>query len=514
MSRLKARFRVPRPAAGRAGSAFAALIATLIVAVAAVAICFAGDARAAPDAATPGPATCPTPKAAAATTARGDVFNPALTTARGDVFNPARPVNQRRAVTLIFLPGPIRTPAPELAADLERLPGFAVGLFSPTIGRYSPAQMMLDISQGSRAASSLYRPVSPLAPGLIVDPRTAAARFKDWNALIARADAAPADLHPGLLGCAVEQAGDYMAWTGADGGSTETAIAAVAGGNGIRRADIVPSNRLVASIERLQREFAVVVAELPAGGFGLGAIRRLAADQPRRMLIVVQAPPNPARTRLLSLGVRGIGDDGGVRSASTRRDGLVAATDITATIIERIDAARPSTMQGRPIEPAARTSAGDLRSMSARLELIAGRRLPFGKDVLLLFALLLAGVLAVGRISGRHDEPAKRMQRLVGLSLLWLPALLLVTAALRPSRAVEVDVAVFGSLALAIGTDRLIRWPRAPWLPVAVVIAAHGIDFALLGSRFTGQSLLGSNPLYGARFFGAGNELEAVLTVS
>lgn len=434
--------------------------------------------------------------------------------AAGRAFTGSRGVDQRRAVTLLFLPGPIRSAAPLLTADLQRLPGFAVGLFSPTIGRYSPTQMMLDISQGSRAAASLYRPVSPPAPGLVVDPARRAGRFNGWGAFIDRANSAPADLSPGLLGCEVERAGESFAWAGAEGGATVTAIAAVAGGGTVRRVEIVPPHRLTESIERLQQRFAVVGAQLQSGGFGLGQIRRLVESQPRRLFIVVQAPPNPARTRLLAIAVRGVGDDGSVTSASTRRTGLVAATDISATILQRLTGRRPTSMQGRPIEAKGELSAEDLRAMSARLELVAGRRLPFGKEVMLLFLLLGALVLAVGRLAGRYDELSRTLQRLVGLALLWLPATLLVAAALRPSRATEVDIAVFGSLGLALLTDRLIEWPRAPWLPVATVVAVHAVDFGLLGSRYTGESLLGSNPLYGARFFGAGNELEAVFTVS
>jgi hypothetical protein len=73
---------------------------------------------------------------------------------------------------------------------------------------------------------------------------------------------------------------------------------------------------------------------------------------------------------------------------------------------------------------------------------------------------------------------------------------------------------VVGSILLALITDRLFKWPRAPWVPVIVVLLFHGFDFAILDSKLTGESLLGSNPVYGARFFGVGNELEAVLSIS
>src|SRR5204863_1360950 len=88
------------------------------------------------------------------------------------------------------------------------------------------------------------------------------------------------------------------------------------------------------------------------------------------------------------------------------------------------------------------------------------------------------------------------------------------TAALRPSRASEVDIAILGSFLLALVTDRLAKWPRALFVPVLFVVVAHGLDFLIFSGRLTGESLLGSNPLYGARFFGVGNELEAVIAVS
>jgi hypothetical protein len=134
--------------------------------------------------------------------------------------------------------------------------------------------------------------------------------------------------------------------------------------------------------------------------------------------------------------------------------------------------------------------------------------------VIVIGGIALILLLLVGRITGRYDEAARLAQRLVGLAVLWLPLLLLVTAALRPSRELEADIAIAGSLLLAFVTDRLVRWPRALFVPVAFVLLAHGLDFLLQDGRLTGESLLGSNPLYGARFFGVGNELEAVLSVS
>jgi hypothetical protein len=267
-------------------------------------------------------------------------------------------------------------------------------------------------------------------------------------------------------------------------------------------------------LQRAQQHAAVVIGTLPAGGTGFGIARSLAAQYPKRLIVIVQAPPEPARTRLLTLAARGIGGDGGLKSATTRRDGLVSASDIAPTILDRLQIDQPADMQGQPIVGAKHMSAAQLNEMNDRLSLVAGRRAPLGRSVLTLGGIIVILLLLIGRLTGRYEEISRVTQRLVGLAVLWLPLMLLATAALRPSRAFEADLAILGSLLLALVTDRLVRWPRALFVPVFFVVLAHGLDFLLLNGRMTGESLLGSNPLYGARFFGVGNELEAVISVS
>lgn len=421
---------------------------------------------------------------------------------------------QAQRATLLFIPGPLRTPRPALAADLEQLPGFSVGLFSPTLGRYTPVQMMLDISQGARVASSLYKPATPPQPGLLVQDGVVGGRLTGWAPLVARADAVPGDVEPGLFGCALGDSKRVVEWIGTDGGSTLSAVAAADLDGRIQSIATVQERSLSAAIDDASNRADLVVAELPKGGVGYGIARALAAADPERMIVVVQSPPDPARTRLLTLAVRGVGDEGGITSATTRRAGLVAATDIAPTILERVGVTPPRSMQGQPIESASKLSAAELNEMNDRLALIAGRRAPLGKDVVILGGIVLLLLLLLGRFTGRFRETARLAQRVVGLAVLWLPLFLLLTALLRPSRAIEADIVVFGSLLLGFLTDRLIAWPRAPWLPALVVLIAHGFDFIVLNGQLTGESLLGSNPLYGARFFGVGNELEAVLCVS
>jgi hypothetical protein len=426
-------------------------------------------------------------------------------------------VVRAQSATLLLMPGPVRTPEPVMTAQIAQLPGFGVALFSPTLGRYSPVQMMLDISQGSRVASGLYRPVIAPTPALVADrvgSNATSGHFRQWPDLVRRAEQVPGDVVPGLLGCEVRRVGMRSVWVSPEGGSTLGAIAAADAAGSIDRIVFAPRRQLAAALLKAQGSAELVVGSLPPGARGLGVVRQLVAADPARLIVLVQAPPEPARTRLMAIGARGVGGDGGLRSATTRRNGLVVATDVAPTILARLGIERPDAMQGRPIEGAGAMTPAQLSEMNARLALVSGRRMPLSGRVILLGGAIVLLLLLLGRLTGRRRELARLTQRLVALAVLWLPAMLLLTAALRPSRATEANLVVAGTFLLALASDRLVRWPRAPIAPALTVVLLHGIDFLFFSAELTGESLLGSNPLYGARFFGVGNELEAVLTVS
>jgi hypothetical protein len=68
------------------------------------------------------------------------------------------------------------------------------------------------------------------------------------------------------------------------------------------------------------------------------------------------------------------------------------------------------------------------------------------------------------------------------------------------------------ALVLGVITDLILRWPRGPMLPAAATLTAYTIDLAS-GSPLIVRSLLGPNPRFGSRFYGLGNELEALLPI-
>jgi hypothetical protein len=101
---------------------------------------------------------------------------------------------------------------------------------------------------------------------------------------------------------------------------------------------------------------------------------------------------------------------------------------------------------------------------------------------------------------------------MVGLSVVYLPLLLLAGAALEPSQTTEQLQVLLGSPLLAGLTLALLGGYRALALASGLTVLAYAAD-VVAGSPLTSLSLLGPNPGLGVRFYGIGNELEALLAV-
>src|SRR5206468_10877823 len=125
-----------------------------------------------------------------------------------------------------------------------------------------------------------------------------------------------------------------------------------------------------------------------------------------------------------------------------------------------------------------------LRDMEARLRVVPGRRLP----TLAALAIAWLALLVVAR--GRAWA-----WRAGCLAVLWGLPVLLLTAALAPSRVAEQLVFALGCLGLGLATDRLVAWPRAPLVPAAVAVVAYLVDLGF-GSPLIVRSLFGPNPLF------------------
>lgn len=391
------------------------------------------------------------------------------------------------SVIVAILP---RGTSPGEIAELS--PSFAVGMLSAGLGTVPADQTYLDISQGNRLFDSLY---ADPAPPLYVRKGRVPERF--WDAALARAEDAPADLVPGLLADELRSARIPI---GAAPSAREAALVAVDSAGAVaKRAECARGP--CPGLTVLSAEPEAVPSLL--AGIGAGDL-----------LVVLERPPPVGR--LLSIGIAGDGFAGVLASPTTRIDGFVLSTDLAPTILDRFGLSVPAEMTGRVIESAAGgSSVDDVTGLAERLEAISDRRHPvLGVNILIWLGLLLAATLLARAPAARIALPT------LAVTLAWVPALLLIAPAFDPSVLAERLIVGVGGPALALLSLAALSAPlgraRAMYAAFGIAATVSVVGTALdvlAGSGLTSLSLLGPNPGLGVRFFGIGNELEATIGV-
>jgi hypothetical protein len=379
-------------------------------------------------------------------------------------------------ITLAFLP------VGTSPGELGRVPGLSLGVMSAGQGVVPPAQTYLDISQGNRIFSSLYGSDLPtlFTVGGKVPPVL-------WDEVTEQAADAPADIVPGLLASALARDG-VVARAGPDTGPA--ALAAVDRSGRVEEAARCPP--------RGCRGMTVVYSSVGLLPRAIDALRE------EDMLIAIERP-SAEEERLLSAGIAGRGFDGVLTSDSTRRAGLVLSTDVGPTILDRYGIEVPDEMSGSAIRAEGEPDPGEVGALERRLAEVGDRRWRvIGGNVLAWVALALIAAVVFGR---RGARPALG---LLAVSAIYLPAVLLVTAALEPAEWVEAVIVGIGAPALAAATVAVAGGLGAVAIAAGVTVLAYAAD-VVAGSPLTALSLIGPNPAIGVRFFGIGNELEATL---
>jgi hypothetical protein len=378
----------------------------------------------------------------------------------------------------------------------------ALGLLDPSDGNYNEQQALLDLTQSARISSAAYTPTVP--PAITVS-RTG--RVAHWGAVLRRARRAVGEIQPGLFAASVPGGVGYAAASAAPG--VDAILAADRDGR-VAAVSLGPAGTLTGRTGDLLRGHLVVVVEEPSFA---GLTSLLAARSAGELAVVLEQPPRTTPTeqtgpRLLAIGVSGLpGSAAQLTTETTRRPGLVTSLDVAPTALSWLGLTAPAGFTGHPITTSGPRSVGGLQGLDARLGVISGRRLPTIETFVAAWLALVICAAGLGRRRGLRTG-----LRLGGLAALWTPCTMLVTAALAPSRSVEVAVIVGGAFTLAVATDRLARWPRGPAIPAAAMVLVYATDLAL-GSPLIARSLLGSNPIAGARFYGIGNEMEAALPI-
>jgi len=344
---------------------------------------------------------------------------------------------------------------------------------SAGLGKVPALQTYLDVGQGNRVFGSLYG--SDLPP-LGREPDCPA-----WEkAVNRRAASAPAEIEPFLLedearahGVAViDEASPECVFGGADGGEGSTGRGAL--------------------------EFTEAT---------VATIRRKASSLRPRELLVAIARPTGANDDPVAIGIAGRGVDGNLTSDSTRTDGYVLSTDVAPTVLGHFGIEVPGAMSGQAIRSEGAVDPAAIESLTARMGVISSRRGPVIGLSLLAWVVGLVLLAAVSR-----GGLARAGVRLVGVSVLLLPAVLLAGAAIEPGQTLETLLVMAGAPLLGGLVLALLGGYRALAVAAALTITAYAVD-VVVGSPLTSLSLLGPNPGLGVRFYGIGNELEALLAV-
>jgi hypothetical protein len=369
-------------------------------------------------------------------------------------------------VTVVVLPSD--TTVDDLAGV-----GMSVGLMSTGIGNVSPEQTYLDISQGNRVANALY---DGRLPSISVSGPLPA----EWQRIVQRAAGVPADIQPGLLGSALSD-GDI--------------------GNRASPFSITPA---VIAADRS----GTVIRGSPGPGLtvreGVITPKRISRLGPGGLLIAFAEPCCDRQT--VPIGIVGRGFDDNLTSDSTRTDGYVLSTDIAPTILERFGLSIPGAMEGEPIRSGSGVNPAAVTDLAQRMAAIPDRREP------ILVACILAWLLVAFAINRIVFGLRRVAMAWLALCFAYMPLTLLAGAWLEPSALVEGLLVGLGSALLAALTVRIAWGWRGLAIACAITMIAYAID-VIAGSGLTKLSLLGPNPIFGARFYGIGNELEALFAV-
>jgi len=391
-------------------------------------------------------------------------------------FAPARTAAQTvqgRTVTIAILPS--QTTVEELAQGDD----LAVGVMSTGIGEVPPEQTYLDISQGNRINDALYdRDLPPLPPFFNQVP--------GWEQIVGRAKDVPADLYPGLL------AGLLSAHAFAEPSLRGAALIAA------NRPGFVPRRGCAQQPCRAFR-----IAPMSAG-----TVRALAEHLPGPDLLIAVGAPTGDR-ELTPIGIAGQGFHGELTSDSTRTAGYVLSTNVLPTVFQAFGSGADLSLYRVTKEPIRGEGEVDVIGLTELAERMAA--IPDRREAILV-ACILAWLLTAFAVKGVIFGLRRVAMAWLALCFAYMPLMLLAGAWLEPSAVAEGLLVGLGSALLAALTVRFAWGWRGLAIACAITLAAYVID-VIAGSGLTKLSLLGPNPIFGARFYGIGNELEALIAV-
>ncbi len=413
-------------------------------------------------------------------------------------------------------PGPTKPDEPRdrILRRLGSHPGLSIGLWSSMLGEYREEQVLLDVSQGTRQTLSLYTPRDPYR--LKLDPVTGV--VSSWEATKRRAQNVSVTLRPGLMTQSIPGGAGYA---GVAGVETGPAAAAADEHGHVAGVSLGTIETLAGRAQQLSDRHALVVVSVPPTKPGRVQLNRIIAQRTAgELLLVAHLPPTPADRALTKPPGRYLqqpafamargGKAGGVTSNTTRQEGLVSSIDILPTVLRHLGISPPDPARGEPIKVGDRMSPQKLEDQRRRWADVRLARQSSSMRGVVAAAVII--FLLLGALRGFRAAIAPAL-RLGALGLMWWPTAVLASAAVEPRSRLGETVIIAGlSMLAALGTDRVLPWPRGPVLPALVGLVAYTVDLAFGGHLLT-NSVLGPSVAFGARFFGVSNELEPLLPI-
>jgi hypothetical protein len=229
------------------------------------------------------------------------------------------------------------------------------------------------------------------------------------------------------------------------------------------------------------------------------------------MLIVSPVPPTGESAGgllgyLVAVG-RSFPPGGLLTSATTRRPGLAAATDVAPLVLEQLGEPIPGAMLGRTIGLSGLGGVPELLQMQTEIDRVFRLRPPLLKTYVFFQIVIVLGALLNMFI---RIVPIRWFEPLL-LGLLSVPLLLLILPLYRVSMVAGFAwtiVAVVGFVFVLRKLTRELVWQFAA---VAVPTALLLVTDLLRDAPLMKVSVLGYDPVSGARYYGLGNEYMGVL---
>ncbi|TYO94962.1 hypothetical protein [Desulfallas thermosapovorans] len=242
-------------------------------------------------------------------------------------------------------------------------------------------------------------------------------------------------------------------------------------------------------------------------------------DEEHDMLLIISPTPRgnyvPGTNYLTPvLAVHNSIQPGLLTSPTTRRPGIIKNTDLAPTILDYFNIEAPANMYGRPLHTIdTDLTIATLSTTYEQLEQTYQYRSPVLKNyVLVLLILVLLSLAAV--LLPRANELMKVLKPLL-LAVMAVPiTLLLIT--LLPHKTPE--LLILEIIVLTIGiTAAIYLWlanhnhDLDPFIIISLTTSLCIVVDLFLGAPLQKNSLLGYDPIAGARFYGLGNEYMGVL---